>query len=158
MFIRQGFNLHRWAHLGEPSESTSCLWWGVFQIRYFRVSQTNYWLFKIQIKSFLFIAVLHLGIHLIVWPVAWKHPSFSWPRVYPTGFGQSLAEALREWRPQPTLRQKVQLDLIRTDRELFAEIPISDVWDDAGLPRVYWYLRTMKCLKIPASWDAEFQK
>ena len=82
----------------------------------------------------------------------------SGPSVYPPGFGQSLSEALRQWRPQPTLRQKVELDLRRTDRELFSEIPVSDVWADAELPRVYWYLRTLKCLRIPPSWEAQFQE
>lgn len=80
------------------------------------------------------------------------------PRVYPPGFGQSLVDALRHWRPQPTLRQKKVLDLSKTDRELFSEMELGDKWADAQLPELYWYLRTLKTLKVPPSWEAEFEK
>ena len=79
-------------------------------------------------------------------------------RTYPTGFGENLAKAMMTWRPQPTLRQKACLDLARSDRELFEEMETGDVWADAELHKVYWYLRTCKHMEIPSSWGPAFSK
>ena len=67
-------------------------------------------------------------------------------------------EALDSWRPQPTLRQKVDLDVQLTDRQLFASLELGDVWADAKLPAVYWYLRNLNSLSVPDSWEREFSQ
>ena len=40
-----------------------------------------------------------------------------------------------------------------SDRELFAKMSIHDVWWDANLPELYWYLRKLPNLQIPESWE-----
>jgi len=64
-------------------------------------------------------------------------------------------------RPRPTLRQKIRIDPRKTDAQLFGELPVGDVWEDAKLVDVYKYLRSGCYDKIPDSWHdvmAEFDR
>lgn len=62
------------------------------------------------------------------------------------------------WRAQPTLRQKQPINLALTDLELFEQLPLSDVWDDARLVEVYQYLRQSDKLMIPHMWEPVMDK
>lgn len=84
----------------------------------------------------------------------------SWPaclRVYTKEFGNSLIAAWGRHHPHPTMRQKVRVDPASTDRQLFHELPTADVWDDAGLVPVYWYLREGYKECVPDAWCAAFK-
>ena len=52
------------------------------------------------------------------------------------------------------LRQKVPLDGQLTDHELFKQLPLGDIWQDARLPEVFLYLLDHRSLTIPSSWYA----
>ena len=75
------------------------------------------------------------------------------PRVYSYQFGQSLMEAMKWHRPQPTMRHKVKVNPRATDLELFQNLPLHDVWEDAQLVMVYRYLRNGH-VKIPKTWES----
>ena len=78
-------------------------------------------------------------------------------RTYPLGFGLSLQDAMDSWKPQPVMRQKVDLDPRQTDLEIFQGLDLGDVWSDARLVETYWYLRNSKKASIPDSWEETFQ-
>ena len=73
-------------------------------------------------------------------------------RIYPLGFGEALRTAMKDWRAQPTLRQKLPVPVDRTDVEIFRSMSLGDTWADAELPKVYRYLRQNQELKIPDTW------
>ena len=52
------------------------------------------------------------------------------------------------------LRNKNTTSPELSDVELFTALPMNDMWEDAGLPSVYFYLRKNKYLMIPASWES----
>ena len=60
------------------------------------------------------------------------------------------------WRPEPHLRQKKEVNLGLSDKEVFQSMPLGDVWEDAKLPEVYRYLRKNKKHVIPKSWESVF--
>ena len=60
--------------------------------------------------------------------------------------------------PAPTLRQKRRLDPRSTDRQLFDDLVVGDLWGDAGVVDVYHYLRKGYSECIPESWVATFDK
>lgn len=60
---------------------------------------------------------------------------------------------MKGWQPQPTLRQKREINMDLSGRELFVQLPLSDMWGDAKLVEVYRYLRQNTRLKIPNGWD-----
>ena len=68
-------------------------------------------------------------------------------------FGLALRDGMNSWRLQPTLRNKVELPPGLTDQELFKALPLGDIWRDAELPDVYFYLRCSSKPRIPASWE-----
>ena len=82
----------------------------------------------------------------------------SWPRVYPRGLGDFLVKVMEEAKPQPTLRQKVSVNYELSDQEMFSRLKLDDPWLDAGLPKVYQYMRQHPRCKIPDSWVAAFDK
>lgn len=73
-------------------------------------------------------------------------------RAYPYDFGLALAKAFRQQAPVADLRGKKKQSMDLTDRELFAEAPLGDVWWDASLPSVWSYLWGNRKLSIPDSW------
>ena len=78
-------------------------------------------------------------------------------RAYPVRFAQKLHQLHQEHTPDAhlPLRQK---DLVNanmlSDRELFSNMPLGDVWVDAHLPTLYLYLFENPNLKISDSWLA----
>lgn len=81
-----------------------------------------------------------------------------WPvlRVYTKQFGRNLIDAVSYHRVRPTLRQKVPLDPRATDVELFTQLELGDVWDDADLISVYRYLR--RSAPVPNTWEDAMYK
>ena len=74
-------------------------------------------------------------------------------RAYPLDFGKALEKLLREQKPVPDLRGKLELPAGLSDRELFEQTPPGDLWWDASLPFVWEYLyKNRKCV-IPTSWE-----
>lgn len=65
---------------------------------------------------------------------------------------------MSSWRCQPRLRQKKTVDTSKSDRELFEELPLDDVWEDAKLADVYFYLRASKKTQIPNTWVQVFEE
>lgn len=45
-----------------------------------------------------------------------------------------------------------------SDVELFADLQLGDLWEDANLPSVYFYLRQNRYLVIPPSWEAQIER
>lgn len=62
------------------------------------------------------------------------------------------------WSAQPTLRQKQEIDTSKTDREIFRDLKLGDLWQDADLVSCYRYLRKSKRFSsaIPSSWENVF--
>ena len=56
------------------------------------------------------------------------------------------------------LRHKNSVDPGKTDREIFEDMGLGDVWSDANLATVYFYARQNKWLVIPDSWLATIEK
>ena len=79
------------------------------------------------------------------------------PRHYPKDFGIALASLIAQQVPSGDLRNKRNVDPALTDREIFDSLKIGDVWWDAGLPDLYWYLRKLPSLKIPSSWESTIE-
>ena len=53
-----------------------------------------------------------------------------------------------------TLRQKPSLDARLTDQQMFKQLPLNDVWREAKLTDVFFYLLQNEKLAIPDSWLA----
>ena len=51
------------------------------------------------------------------------------------------------------MRQKVLINTTATDRELFQNLPLGDVWSDGEVIQVWAYLYRNSRLKIPDSWQ-----
>ena len=78
-------------------------------------------------------------------------------RVYPKRFCSALYRAffhteLRHHRRE--LRNKTVVQPGRSDRELFEQMPLGDVWSDANLAEIYFYARSNPHLVIPDSWTS----
>jgi len=63
---------------------------------------------------------------------------------------------MQRWRPEPHLRQKKEVNLNLSDKEIFQSMPLGDVWQDANLIEVYRYLRKFKKNVVPQSWESVF--
>ena len=63
---------------------------------------------------------------------------------------------MQRWRPEPRLRQKKEVSLNLSDKEIFQSMPLGDVWQDANLIEVYRYLRKFKKNVVPQSWESVF--
>ena len=51
------------------------------------------------------------------------------------------------------MRHKHRLDLTnKTDREIWAEMPMGDIWVDSEVHKVWFYLLQNQSLEIPDSW------
>ena len=79
-------------------------------------------------------------------------------RHYPKDFGVAVASLVAKQPPVADLRNKQHLDPMLTDRELFSTMPMENVWWDAKLPQLYWYLRQLPTLSIPESWSSAIQQ
>ena len=64
-------------------------------------------------------------------------------------------EMVHQRRP---LRHKNCVDLSKSDREIFSDMGLGDVWADANLANVYFYARQNKWLVIPDSWVATIEE
>ena len=67
------------------------------------------------------------------------------PRVYTTEFACNLMNIYEEWRTAPAserldLRCRQKLDATKTDRELFAAMPTTDIWPESNIHEVVLYL------------------
>ena len=75
-------------------------------------------------------------------------------RCYPEGFVRRLM-ALWEGRreiPMQHLRHRPSVDPLKSDRELFASLPLGDPWVESGIHHVFKYLWNCKYVSIPDSW------
>ena len=79
-------------------------------------------------------------------------------RHYPKDFGVAVASLVAKQPPVADLRNKEHVDPMLTDREIFSTMPMGDVWWDAKLPELYWYLRQLPTLSIPESWSSAIQQ
>ncbi|OLQ15069.1 hypothetical protein AK812_SmicGene683 [Symbiodinium microadriaticum] len=86
---------------------------------------------------------------------------FSGEAVYPMRFCKKLyrafweTEMLHQCRP---LRHKNFVDPAKSDREIFSDMELGDVWADANLAKVYFYARQNRWLVIPDSWVETIEK
>ena len=64
-------------------------------------------------------------------------------------------DMLHQCRP---LRHKNFVDPAKSDREIFSDMELGDVWADANLAKVYFYARRNKWLVIPDSWVETIEK
>ena len=78
--------------------------------------------------------------------------------MYPEEFGRGLHQIMKSWRPQPHLRQKREINLDLSDKELFCRLPLGDLWQDADLVAVYKYLRNSEQTAVPSSWQEVFDE
>ena len=56
-----------------------------------------------------------------------------------------------------SLRNKTTTNPDLSDVELFKALPMKDMWEDAKLPSVYFYLRRNKYLVIPSCWESTIE-
>lgn len=54
--------------------------------------------------------------------------------------------------PQPSLRNRLEIDNELTDRNIFSNLPLGDCWIDSGLHKAWKYIYANKYLRIPESW------
>ena len=75
-------------------------------------------------------------------------------RSYPAGFCECLCDAYeRRGAPPADMRHKHTVDFQKkTDKDLWQELPMGDVWLDGQLPAVWFYLMGNRHLCIPDSW------
>ena len=78
-------------------------------------------------------------------------------RHYPKKFGSALASLIRGEPIPIDLRNKREVATAKTDREIFEEMTLDDVWWDAELPQLYWYLKEHLTFTIPPSWESTIQ-
>ena len=67
------------------------------------------------------------------------------PRAYTSAYGSRLRELYLkqlELPAQQDLRVRVPVDTTLTDRELFSQMPIGDLWSDAKMVECFEYLYT----------------
>lgn len=69
-----------------------------------------------------------------------------------------MERAMQQWRPEPVLRQKLELSPRATDLEIFQSLSLGDTWEDASLRDVYWYLRRSGKATVPDSWVETFDE
>lgn len=78
-------------------------------------------------------------------------------RSYPPAFGRRLLELHDEvqGRPRLDLRQKLSLNPLMTDLQIFRGLSEDDCWVDAQLPSLFIYCYNAALQKgcIPDSWD-----
>ena len=70
-------------------------------------------------------------------------------RAYTRLFGENLLKAYEEWRAVPgkdrgDLRGRKEVDLSKSDREIFDALPLGDLWLDSRVHEVYLYLAGCK--------------
>lgn len=66
-------------------------------------------------------------------------------RVYTARFGKALMEVYEKWRQLPLCeraecRGRADVNLGCTDREIFASLPLGDLWIDSRIHEVFLYL------------------
>lgn len=108
---------------------------------------------KVQGLGLGFVPQISLSIFL--W-VLWILNRSITPRAYTKQFGYNLIDAASRHRPCPTIRQKVPIDPKATDVQLFSQLDLGDVWEDADLVSVYKYLR--QGVTVPDTWQLPLAK
>ena len=74
-------------------------------------------------------------------------------RCYPPGFCQRLLECWQDrGEYSGNLRHKFPVDLNESDKDIWKNMPIGDIWLDGELHHVWFYLMGNKQLCIPDSW------
>ena len=74
-------------------------------------------------------------------------------RSYPAGFCERLLDCYEARGPvPPDMRHKNPVDNKKTDRELWQQMPMGDVWLDSEIHKVWFYLMGNRHLSIPDSW------
>lgn len=56
------------------------------------------------------------------------------------------------------VRHKFPVNLKKTDRELFDQLPVGDCWIDARMPEVWSYIFNSKYVCIPETWKTTMDK
>ena len=79
-------------------------------------------------------------------------------RTYPPGFGRGLNKIMDSWRPQPRLRQKLEVNLDLSDREIFDQMKVGDLWHDADLVGAYRYFRLTNKSRVPNTWQKSLEQ
>lgn len=76
--------------------------------------------------------------------------------MYPLSFGFRLVELYQAYgdMPRRDLWCKIPTEPSWTDRELFMQMCDEDLWLDAKLPDVLFYVYSNKHLVIPSSWES----
>lgn len=70
-------------------------------------------------------------------------------------FAEALAEKVCDpIPPVADLQGKICLPPQKTDRELFMDTPMGDIWKDANLPQFSKYFWANKKMKVPSEWAA----
>ena len=70
-------------------------------------------------------------------------------RIYTAEFGRNLQKCYDSWCALPAkdradLRVRRSVDATKTDKELFEEYPLGDLWIESGIHEVYFYLAGCK--------------
>ena len=55
------------------------------------------------------------------------------------------------------MRQKAEIDPMRTDLQVFRSLDLGDPWVDAQIPSLYLYLMKNPRLSIPDEWQAHME-
>ena len=78
----------------------------------------------------------------------------SYLRCYPEGFARQLLTIYEGRKSFPEhLRSKAHIDLTLSDRALFEQMQVGDLWLDGRLPAVWAYIYRSKHVTIPPSWE-----
>mgnify|MGYP001817807468 CR=1 FL=1 len=83
-------------------------------------------------------------------------PSLHGLRVYPEKFALNLMKAYENWCTRPAaeradIRGRISVNLKKTDKELFQDLPLGDLWLESGIHEVFLYLYNSKHCQRPAS-------
>ena len=80
-------------------------------------------------------------------------------RCYTEGFCNKLLDCYEGRGPfQPCLRQKLPVNYKASDRRIFAEMPLGDVWLESGIHLAWDYIYSNRHLNIPDSWVATMKQ
>ena len=79
-------------------------------------------------------------------------PALSQLSAYTATFGKNLLKAYEEWLALPSssrgdLRRSQDIDLTRTDKEIFQSLEAGDLWLESRIHEVFLYLYSCKYVK-----------
>ncbi|CAK9084650.1 unnamed protein product [Durusdinium trenchii] len=79
---------------------------------------------------------------------------------YSREFGKKLLEVYQAAQADSSrldLRTRPEIDSRKTDRELFENLPLGDIWYESDCHKAFEYLYNSKYLRIPTSWAPTIQ-